>query len=343
LLVVGPNGVGKSNLLEAVELLGSLRSHRSINDQDLINWDKKKALLRAIANDSEIIQLELQRQGGRIAKRNEKLLSRQIDLIGPLLCVVFSAADLELVRGMPAIRRNWLDSVIQQLEPIYNDLTRRFNKILKQRSQFWRKTQNQIINDQELLLDAFDSQMALISTRILRRRRRALKHLEPLAANWQERLSKGKENLSFRYLPGSQIDGNEDEEPLRLSIESQLKEQREEEAKTGSCKVGPHRDEVILELNGLPARRFASAGQQRTIVLSLKLAELELIGEIYGEPPILLLDDVLAELDKTRQLLLLEAVGDSHQCLLTATHLELFQGEWQSDSQLLEADLINNS
>ena len=111
----------------------------------------------------------------------------------------------------------------------------------------------------------------------------------------------------------------------------------------GKCSVGPHRDEIIFSLNEMPARRFASAGQQRTIVLALKLAELELVGELHGEAPILLLDDVLAELDPYRQLLLLEAVGDSHQCLVSATHLDAFEGAWKNQSQLIDAALLKQN
>ena len=147
LLVIGPNGVGKSNLLEAVELLGSLRSHRSSSDQDLISWDKDRALLRATANHSEQLQLELRRKGGRQAKRNQKPLLRQLDLIGPLRCVGFSALDLALVRGEPLLRRSWLDRVIQQLEPIYSDLMSRYSKLLRQRSQFWRNSHKVSINE----------------------------------------------------------------------------------------------------------------------------------------------------------------------------------------------------
>ena len=112
--------------------------------------------------------------------------------------------------------------------------------------------------------------------------------------------------------------------------------QRIDEERLGTCRVGPHRDEVELSLNGLEARRFGSSGQQRTLILSLKLAELDLVEQIYGLPPILLLDDVLAELDPTRQLLLLEVAGDKHQCLVTATDLNAFEGEWMRESQLLE-------
>ncbi len=340
LLIVGPNGVGKSNLLEAVELIGSLRSHRSSRDQDLIKWNEDRALIRAIASENENLELEFRRKGGRQARRNQKVLSRQLDLIGPLRCVGFSALDLELVRGEPALRRNWLDRVVQQLEPIYSDLLARYSKLLRQRSQLWRSWRNHSEKDREVLLDAFDVQMALVSTRIHRRRKRALSHLQPLAASWQERLSNGTETLNLEYLPGSNLTGEEQEEPWRLSIEKQLAEQRLEEERLGSCKVGPHRDEVEVLLNGTPARRFGSAGQQRTIVLALKLSELELIGNLYGDPPLLLLDDVLAELDQTRQLLLLEAVGETHQCLVSATHLDAFEGDWRKCSQLVEGSSL---
>tara|TARA_B000000565_G_scaffold200372_1_gene154044 strand:- start:551 stop:1588 length:1038 start_codon:yes stop_codon:yes gene_type:complete len=340
--VIGSNGIGKSNLLESVELLGSLRSHRSSQDADLIHWDASRALLKATCPDDEQVELELRRKGGRQAKRNGKVLQRQMDLVGPLRCVGFSALDLHLVRGEPALRRQWLDRVVLQLEPIYADLIGRYNRLLRQRSQFWRRGGLGSSSEQQVLLDSFDTQMALVCTRIHRRRRRALARLEPLAAAWQDRLSEGQEQLELRYAPGSRLDGEEAEEPWRLSIEEQLRQQRPEEERLGSCRVGPHRDEVELVLNGTAARRFGSAGQQRTIVLALKLAELELVGELCGHPPLLLLDDVLAELDPRRQLALLEAVGDTHQCLVSATHLDAFEGGWRQHSQILKADHLRN-
>ena len=139
LLVIGPNGIGKSNLLEAVELLGSLRSHRCSQDRDLIQWDAPRALLRAVLDDGDQLELELRRQGGRQARRNGKSLDRQLELIGPLRCIGFSALDLELVRGEPALRRQWLDRVVLQLEPVYAELLSRYNRLLRQRSQLWRR------------------------------------------------------------------------------------------------------------------------------------------------------------------------------------------------------------
>ena len=338
MIVIGQNGVGKSNLLEAVELLSSLRSHRSNRNQDLIYWDEDKALLTAIIEDDEKLSLELNRKSGRKAYKNEKLLTRQIDLIGPMRSVGFSSLDLELVRGEPSLRRNWLDRIVQQLEPIYSDLMSRYSRLLRQRSQLWRNFNIESKRDQNILLDSFDIQMALVSTRIHRRRRRIINRLLPIASSWQQHLSNSKEKLNIIYLPGSKLESDEDERLWRESIESQLLEMRPEEKITGNCRIGPHRDDVQFLINDLDARRFASAGQQRTIVLALKLAELELIKMLYGISPILLLDDVLAELDPTRQLLLLDAVGKNCQCLISATHVESFEGEWVQNSQLMQLD-----
>ncbi len=340
--MIGSNGVGKSNLLESVELLGSLRSHRSSQDSDLIHWDSNRALIKATCADQELLELELRRRGGRQAKRNGKALQRQLDLIGPLRCVGFSALDLPLVRGEPAMRRQWLDRVVLQLEPIYADLISRYGRLLRQRAQFWRRGGLSSGMDPQVLLDSFDSQMALVSTRIHRRRLRALARLEPMAAVWQERLSEGREHLQLRYLPGSELIGEEAEESWRLAIEQQLQQQRSEEERLGSCRVGPHRDEIEMQINGNAARRFGSSGQQRTLVLALKMAELQLVSELCGEPPLLLLDDVLAELDPTRQLALLEAVGETHQCLVSATHLEAFEGAWREQSQILNANSLRS-
>ena len=335
LLVIGPNGIGKSNLLEAVELLGSLRSHRCSQDRDLIQWDKPLAQLRAGLEDGDRLELELRRSGGRQARRNGKTLERQLDLIGPLRCIGFSTLDLELVRGEPALRRAWLDRVVLQLEPVYADLISRFSRLLRQRSQLLRQKSRSSMGERHALLDAFDVQMALVSTRIHRRRQRALQRLQPIAQRWQAYLSAGTEALELRYQPGSRLEEEEAEEPWRLSIEEQLRAQRSEEERLGSCRVGPHREEVGLMLGGTPARRFGSAGQQRSLVLGLKLAELELVTQLFGEPPLLLLDDVLAELDPSRQRLLLDAVGNDHQCLVSATHLDGFDAGWRAQSQIL--------
>lgn len=335
LLVIGSNGQGKSNLLEGVELLTSLRSHRCSVDRDLIGHGHPFSRLGALTDEADSLQLELRRSGGRQAFRNGKRLERQLDLIGPLRCVGFSALDLDLVRGEPALRRQWLDRVVLQLEPVYGALLSRYGRLLRQRSQLLRRGLG--AGQQPELLEAFDAQMALVGARLHRRRQRALRRLEPLAAAWQQRIGGAGEPLQLDYISGTVLAEASDEEgPWRQALEEQLRQQRPQEERLGQCQVGPHRDEVALLIGGQAARRYGSAGQQRTLVLALKLGELELVGKVVGQPPLLLLDDVLAELDPGRQQLLLEAVGDGHQCLVSATHLEAFSTGWRARSQVVE-------
>ncbi|MEB3266779.1 MAG: DNA replication/repair protein RecF [Cyanobacteriota bacterium] len=335
-LVVGRNGIGKSNLLEAVELLVSLRSHRCASDRDLIQHEQPGSRLMAVTHEGDQLELLLRRRGGREARRNGQPLERQLDLPGPLRCVGFSALDLELVRGEPALRRQWLDRVVLQLEPLYGALLSHYGRLLRQRSQLLRR--DLATGQRGALLDVFDQQMALLGTRLHRRRRRALARLNPLAAEWQQRLSGGRDQLRLQYRAGSRLEGDEQEDSWRASLAAQLLEQRPVETRLLQCQVGPHRDEVELLLEERAARRHGSAGQQRTLVLALKLAELQLVGTVVGQPPLLLLDDVLAELDPLRQRLLLEAVGDGHQCLVSATHLAAFDGTWRRDAQVVPLD-----
>lgn len=342
LIVVGANGEGKSNLLESVELLTSLRSHRCGSDRDLIRRGQGSGHIRATTTDGDALELQLRRVGGRQALRNGKTLERHVDLLGSLRSVGFSALDLALVRGEPSLRRQWLDRVVLQLEPLYGTLLRDYGRVLRQRAQLVRR---QWEGDQ--LLDVFDAQMAVLGTRLHRRRLRALQRLAPLAASWQEKLGGGAEGLTLGYRSGTPLAQGEgpgptllasaqvEEATWRLALETGLRGQRGEEQRHGQCLVGPHRDDVEMLLGDLPARRYGSAGQQRTLVLALKLAELELVTEVVGAPPLLLLDDVLAELDPRRQQLLLEAVGEGHQCLVSATHLEVFSQGWSKKAQVV--------
>ena len=226
--MIGANGQGKSNLLEAVELLTSLRSHRCSSDQDLISHGCGASRLRALSDEGDKLELQLRRSGGRQALRNERLLERQLDLCGDLRCVGFSALDLELVRGEPALRRQWLDRVVLQLEPVYSTLLRHYGRLLRQRSQLLRRVQRGAMGAASTgdLLDAFDAQMALVGTRLHRRRWRALRRLEPLAAAWQARIAGLDEALTLSYRCGTalekDLDGDSDEELWRACLERQL-------------------------------------------------------------------------------------------------------------------------
>ena len=344
-IVVGPNGAGKSNILEAVEVLGSLRSHRSASDGDLIQLGRADGWIHGwVGTDGlDHVGLHLRQRGGRQGWRNQQPLSRQMDLLGSLRCVCFSALDLALVRGEPTLRRQWLDRVVLQLEPVYGELLSRYGKLLRQRSILVRRPGGGSRNHHlPALLDAYDQQMANLGARLHRRRQRALLRLDPLARRWQRRLSGEQETLRLLYRPGADLppgaDGDSGKRELAAwqgALLQQLARQRPVELQVGCCRVGPQRDEVALHLNGQAARHYGSAGQQRCMVLAMKMAEVELVTQVSGEAPLLLLDDVLAELDPDRQFLLLEAIGQQRQCLLSTTHLERFIGPWRRDAQCI--------
>ncbi len=216
------------------------------------------------------------------------------------------------------------------------DLIIRFNRLLKQRSHFWR-SESFLNNQSSDIIESFDIQMSIISTRIFRRRRRALLKIKPYVEHWHNHLSKSKEQISINYLSGIQNISPEEEgeEVISKKIVNQLLKQRSVEAITGKCNFGPHRDDIEFLINNISVRKYGSSGQQRTFILALKMAELDLLNKTLNVPPILILDDVLAELDITRQNLLLNSVGKKSQCFISATHLDKFNQSFLGSSQMI--------
>ena len=321
--------------MESVEFISQLKSSRALSDKDMINNNSEFATILAQINHKDNLKISLNRKGGKKIFINDYFLKRQSDVNKYIRSVCFSSVDINITRGEPSCRRLWLDKVVTQLEPVYFDLLSRFNKLLKQRSHFWR-TNISKTDQSNSLIDSFDSQMAVLGTRILRRRIRALEKLKPHIQYWHDYLSKSKEEIRLKY--DSKIDivnDNDDEKQIVNKLLNELFTQRDLEALTGRCGVGPHRDDIEFLINDISIRKFGSAGQQRTITLALKLAELELVKQTICMDPILILDDVLAELDIVRQSLLLDAVGKDSQCFISATHLNKFNKEFVDGSQII--------
>lgn len=337
-ILVGDNAQGKSNLLEAVELLSTLKSHRSVRDRDLILEDCNLAQISAsLERDYGEVDLGLilRTQGRRTVSRNSEPLRRQIDFLGTLNAVQFSSLDLDLVRGSPEKRRQWLDLLLTQLEPIYAAILQQYNQVLRQRNALLRRHRQEGTAPPSLNseLALWDAQLATAGSRVTRRRARVLERLAPLAQSWHSRISGKTEILEVCYAPNVAMDGD-NPEAVQQAFLDKIQQRRLPEQYQGTTLVGPHRDEVEFTINQTPARSYGSQGQQRTLVLALKLAELKLIEEVVGEPPLLLLDDVLAELDLTRQNQLLEAIQDRFQTLITTTHLGSFDASWLNFSQI---------
>ncbi|MBE9064246.1 DNA replication/repair protein RecF [cf. Phormidesmis sp. LEGE 11477] len=365
-ILLGDNAQGKSNLLEAVELLATLKSHRTSRDRDLVREGERiahiKAQLQKELAPSEL-NLVLRNGGRRATVLNGETLKRQQDFLGSLNAVQFSSLDIDLVRGGPGERRNWIDTLLTQLEPVYAYILQQYNQVLKQRNAFIKQHTDE---ENSWPLDAtqmalWDAQLVAAGTRVIRRRSRGLQRLIPLAKSWHQAISGDTEQLTITYQPNISTDTptvsvsteeapllkdslaedspedkkHDDPDYIQQAFFEKIRSRAIAEYHQRTSLAGPHRDDIDFSINHTPARQYGSQGQQRTLVLALKLAELELIEAVIGEPPLLLLDDVLAELDLKRQNQLLETIEDRFQTLITTTHLGAFDAKWLKESQIL--------
>jgi DNA replication and repair protein RecF len=334
-ILLGNNAQGKSNLLEAVELLATLKSHRSTRDRDLVlNGGEESKIAAKLTRHSGTIDLSLtlRSKGRRTAVLNGETLKRQNDFLGSLNAVEFSCLDLDLVRGTPDTRRHWIDGLLVQVEPIYANILQEYHRVLKQRNSLLKQAQEREIDRDELA--TWNEQLIATGIRTMRRRARIIDRLAPLAQNWHQQISGATEKLAISYLPSVEVT---DFEPATIdrAFRHKFELRSAGELALGTTLVGPHRDDIELTIDRTLAKSYGSQGQQRTLVLAVKLAELELIEQIVGEPPLLLLDDVLAELDLNRQNQLLNAIADRFQTLITTTHLGSFDRQWLDSSQIL--------
>ncbi len=341
-ILVGDNAQGKSNLLEAVELLATLRSHRALRDRDLVLEGEPLGQVQAVLERNSVpvdLTLTLRSSGRRTVSLNGETLRRQLDFLGVLNAVQFSSLDLELVRGSPGERRSWLDLLLTQLEPVYAYILQQYNTVLRQRNALLKQgdlaTTSGLTTGRDFSqLAVWDAQLAAIGARVIRRRARVIERLAPLAQSWHQAISNQAERLEIRYAPNVAIE-SDDPGLIQEAFLEKIQRRAVAEQQQKTTLVGPHRDEIEFLIDQTPARQYGSQGQQRTLVLALKLAELKLIEAVIGEPPLLLLDDVLAELDLTRQNKLLETIQDHFQTLITTTHLGSFDAEWLKSSQIL--------
>lgn len=344
-ILVGENAQGKSNLLEAVELLATLKSHRTSRDRDLVQQDQPVAQISASVRRElglADLSLVLRQAGRRTAILNGEKLRRQLDFLGTLNAVQFSSLDLDLVRGGPGERRDWLDTLLIQLEPIYAHILSQYNQVLKQRNALIKQSYGDDSGESGPAIDAtefalWDAQLAALGTRVMRRRARAIARLAPIAHQWHQAISGQREDLQIHYQPNVPL-VEDDPAVIQGSFLEKIQQRAIAEQHQRTTLVGPHRDDIEFAINETPSRQYGSQGQQRTLVLALKLAELHLIDEVIGEPPLLLLDDVLAELDLSRQNQLLEAIQDRFQTIITTTHLGAFGSQWMTSSQILTVE-----
>ena len=321
-VLYGDNAQGKTNLMEAVWMCTGSRSFRGARDSDLVHLGSPRGVLELgfeAAGREQSIRLTL--ENGRKAELNGIPLESPARLAGAFCAVIFSPEHLELVKGGPSLRRRFIDGAVCQLMPKYVAAAAEYRRILSQR--------NALLKDipvhSELLdtLDIWDDRLARSGAGIVFTRLRYLRRLEKAAAGFYAGITGGKETLSLLYDGPDGVDasgGLDDGPSARRAIGAvllrSLRESRAADLDGGYTHAGPHRDDLDVRVDSLPARTFGSQGQQRSAVLSLKLAEAAVLREKSGESPVLLLDDVLSELDRGRQDYLLNHI-EGQQVFIT--------------------------
>ncbi len=315
-LFLGPNAQGKTNILEALYCLSTTRSFRAASDEEMIQFGRGEGAIEGVLRREEgeqAIRLELRQGKNKALFLDGKKQKKLSLLLGRLPAVVFSPDDLFLVKGGPALRRRYLDLTVLQMDQGYLAHLQQYERALKQRNSLLR----QKVPEMQSQLSVWEEPLARHGAALMLRRREAARKLSDFAGEALGDLTGGAERFEVRYEPNLPLDGPESsvaDQMLRA-----LAQARREEMARGVTVVGPHRDDLGLWANGQLLRKFGSQGQQRTGALALKLAQLSLLAEGCRTAPLVLFDDVMAELDAKRRAFFLNRLQQGGQAFLTGT------------------------
>lgn len=305
----GNNGEGKTNILEAIYMLSLGRSFRTNKDKDMIALDSETCYVRAMVENNTReykIEYRIDSRSKKAIKINGVPISKITELLGIINVVIFSPEDLGLVKDGPKERRNFIDRELSQLRPRYYILLNNYYKSLLQRNNLLKSK-----DPDEVLMDVYDHQLAANGLEITNYRREFIDKIADIAKNNHAKISSQKEVLSVLYEQSIKVDTVED-------YLKELQESREKDIFRKTTTKGIHRDDLDIRINGIDLRSFGSQGQKRSAAISLKLSEIQLVKEIKGEYPIVLLDDIFSELDIHRQHMLLESIKHTQTFVTTA-------------------------
>lgn len=313
-ILYGDNAQGKTNILESIFMCATTKSHRGSKDKEIVGFSEDEAHISLIIeknNDEIKIDMMLRKDKSKIVAVNGSKIRKSSELLGILNVVLFSPEDLSIIKNGPSERRRFIDMELCQLDNIYLYNLSKYNKIIDQR--------NKLIKDSYLnkdlieTLNIWDMQLVSYGSLIIEKRKKFINELNEIIKEVHSKLTDSKEEIEVKYEPD--VDN--------LVFEKELKKNRDRDIKSKTTGVGPHRDDFSFVVNGIDIRKYGSQGQQRTAALSLKLSEIEIVKKITGHVPVLLLDDVLSELDNSRQNYLLNTIGDI-QTIITCTGLDDF-------------------
>ena len=313
-ILYGDNAQGKTNILEAIYVSATTKSHKGSKDREIINFNKEEAHIRTYLEKEDVeykVDMHLRKNKSKGIAIDGKKIKKAAELLGLLNIVFFSPEDLAIIKNGPSERRRFADMELCQLDSFYLYNLNHYNKIINQR--------NKLLKDMYFnpglkeTLNIWDSQLVSFGSKIIERRSIFAGQLCEIINKIHSKLSGGKEKLTVKYEPDVSIE----------NFEEKMKENQEKDIRSKMTSTGPHRDDFSFIVNGIDIRRYGSQGQQRTAALSLKLSEIELVKKVTKDTPVLLLDDVLSELDSNRQNYLLNSIGDI-QTIITCTGLDEF-------------------
>lgn len=310
----GDNAQGKTNILEAVYLSGTTKSHRGTKDKDMIQFGANESHIETIVEKNGIkyqIDMHLKKNSPKGIAINKIPIRKASELFGIINIVFFSPEDLNIIKNGPGERRRFIDLELSQLDKVYLNNLSNYNRIVNQRNHLLKEID---YNKGALeTLDIWNMQLIQYGNKIVERRQKFIEEINKIISNIHKKLTGNREDIKIVYEPSNGA----------LSFEQALLKNKEKDLRIKSTSVGPHRDDIAFLVSDIDIRKYGSQGQQRTAALSLKLSEIELVKQSIHDTPVLLLDDVLSELDKHRQNYLLDSIHDI-QTLITCTGVEEF-------------------
>ena len=313
-ILYGDNAQGKTNILEAIYMSATTKSHKGSKDKDVVNFRKEEAHIRTYLEKEGIetrVDMHLRKNKSKGIAIDGQKIKKAAQLLGLLNVVFFSPEDLSIIKNGPAERRRFVDMELCQLDQFYLYNLNNYNKIVNQRNKLLKDMYfNPSLRD---TLNIWDSQLVSFGSKIIERRKLFTEQLNEIIIEIHRKLSGGREDLLIQYEPDVMIE----DYTRKLSVN------QERDVKLKQTTTGPHRDDFSFLVGDIDIRKFGSQGQQRTAALSLKLSEIELVKKMTKDNPVLLLDDVLSELDSNRQNYLLSTIGDI-QTIITCTGLDEF-------------------
>ncbi len=322
-IICGKNAQGKTNIVEAIHYFSTLKSHRFVSDKELITWgcDQSRLQIGFYREDGSKREHKMDVHLSKTAKRelfHNGVKQDNASFLGGFHSVLFSPEDLNLIKGDKEQRRKFLDADVCQIRPQYYKILRYYHSILRNR--------NKMLKDaciDPVLFQVYNEKLAEIGTEVIIYRALFVERLKETAKRIYREIASGSEELNLRYDSTLFSEFVEDRKAIRECYRKKMEEVKEEELLYRTTRVGPHRDDLEFYLDDKNAKIYASQGQQRTIVLALKLSELLFIKEITGSYPVLLLDDILSELDRERQESLFSYIRDC-QTIITITDAQKF-------------------